>query len=45
MIHADLRVLIQAELLQMHKWEQRDYELERAFIDLLGTDLKDDAVV
>jgi len=45
MTHDDLRSLIELELVQMRKWEQRDYELERAFIDLLETDLKDDAVV
>ena len=45
MTRDELRALIEHELLQMHKWEERDYELERAFIDLLETDLRDDAAM
>jgi len=45
MTRDELRAMIELELLQMHKWEERDYELERAFIDLLETDLTDDATV
>jgi hypothetical protein len=44
MTRTELRALIELELVQMHKWEQRDYELERAFFDLLETDLNDAAV-
>jgi hypothetical protein len=45
MTHDELRALIELELLQMHKWEERDYELERAFIDLLDADLRNEATV
>jgi hypothetical protein len=41
----ELRALIELELLQMHKWEERDYELERAFIDLLEADFTRDTAV
>jgi hypothetical protein len=45
MTRDELRATIELKLLQMHKWEERDYELERAFIDLLETDLRADATV
>jgi hypothetical protein len=45
MTYDELRALIEIQLLQMRKWEQRDYELERALIDLLDTNLADDATV
>jgi hypothetical protein len=45
MTRDELRALIEIQLVQMRQWEERDYELERAFIDLLDTDLAADAMV
>jgi len=39
MTREELHALIEIELEAMRKWEERDYELERAFIDLLDAKL------
>jgi hypothetical protein len=39
MTREELHALIEIELGAMRKWEERDYELERAFIDLLDANL------
>ena len=41
----ELRALIEIELEAMRKWEERDYELERAFIDLLDANLAEPQAV
>jgi hypothetical protein len=41
----ELRALIEIELEAMRKWEERDYELERAFIDLLDANLAETEAV